>query len=75
MAFMLQELLEPIYLRKSQGFRVAKTSSIFFESVLRWPAMDWVVQCSIDHSYDRIEHNLLRDYLLKWGEKTQPLFI
>ena len=70
MESLLQEEFEPICLPESKGFLVARGGAKgFFDEVSNWPDMDWVVHCSIVHCYDRIEHKLLRHYLLKWERK------
>lgn len=69
-AQLLSDELEPVFLRASHGFRVAKGARTFFYDVSRWPKMDWLVQCDLVN-FERIGHGPLLYYLLShFGEEN-----
>lgn len=75
MARLLREELEPIFLRESKGFRVAREARTFFKDVSAWPQMDFLVQSSVHNCYDTISHELLVNELYEVLGKENLDFI
>lgn len=75
MARLLREELEPIFLRESKGFRVAREARTFFKDVSAWPQMDFLVQSSVHNCHDTISHELLVNELYEVLGKENLDFI
>lgn len=65
MARLLSEALEPIFLRESREFQVARGARTFFADLSRWPEMDRLVRYDIVNTIDKIDHSKLVNYLLE----------
>lgn len=59
MALVLRDELEPVFLRASHGLRVARGTKTFFQDVMSWPPMDYLIQCDVVKCFDCIRHDLL----------------
>lgn len=73
MTFLLNEMLEPIFLDQSHGFRRKRGAKTFFRTLSNWPEMECIIKCDVRHCFDNISHNILlktlRDHL---GQENLP---
>lgn len=74
MTALLNEMMEPIFLDQSHGFRRGRGAKTFFRALSEWPAMDCVIKCDVHNCFGSIGHDILLNMLMDLlGQENMPL--